>query len=334
MKARKTFSIKLAKLLKKIGDSLHKMFGGELPVFLLFLVITFFFWFAQKMGRNYEYSIQVPVRVIDVPENVRFTDTDSHSVAVTLSGKGFALWKSSRGQVKPLEISSSAYKMSNGRAVMPSHYVRDSIVSIMASGVVIRSIDPDTLSFFYEKQQLKKLPVAFNGTTESRSQYIMDSYHFTPDSVEAYVTESAVAVESLYADLDYIEIDADIVTVQTKLKQEQGVYTSDSQVTLTIRSSQYTEKSLSIPVSGVNFPEGKMVKSFPSRVTVVFWVKMSEYDNVTESDFSVVVDYNDITEGVTDKVELRIYSQPLGVERVRIIPQTVEYLIEDIYAIW
>ena len=37
MKAPKTFSIKLAKMLKKIGVPLRKMFGGELSVFLLFL---------------------------------------------------------------------------------------------------------------------------------------------------------------------------------------------------------------------------------------------------------------------------------------------------------
>ena len=74
-----------------------------------------------------------------------------------------------------------------------------------------------------------------------------------------------------------------------------------------------------------------MLKSFPSRVTVVFWVKMSEYDNVSESDFTVVVDYNDILNNGSDKVGLRMYFQPADVERVRINPQTVEYLVEDVY---
>jgi hypothetical protein len=58
---------------------------------------------------------------------------------------------------------------------------------------------------------------------------------------------------------------------------------------------------------------------------------MLEYDNVSESDFTVVVDYNDILNNSSDKVGLRMYFQPADVERVRINPQTVEYLVEDVY---
>ena len=331
MKAPKTFSIKLAKMLKKIGVPLRKMFGGELSVFLLFLAMTFLFWFAQKMGKSYEYAIQIPVQITDVPDNIRLTDYASDKVVVTLNGKGMALWKSSRGKVKSLDINALSYKFSQGRAVLPSNYIRDSIENILSPGVVIRSIEPDTLSFIYENQELKKLPLVFNGTTESPNQYIMDSFYFTPDSVSAFVTDRAQYVEALYVDLNNVEINADTVRLSAKIKPVPGVYLNDETVELTICSSHYTEKSLTIPIQGVNFPPGKMLKSFPSRVTVVFWVKMLEYDNVSESDFTVVVDYNDILNNSSDKVGLRMYFQPADVERVRINPQTVEYLVEDVY---
>lgn len=335
MKARKTFSIKLAKTLKKIGVPLRNMFGGELSVFLLFLAITFLFWFAQKMGKTYEYSIQVPLEITEVPQNIRLTGSASDKVVVTINGKGMALWKSSRRKVKPLELSSLSYKMSQGRAVMPSYYVRDSIENLLSSGVVIRSIVPDTLSFFYETQNLVKLPLLFDGTTESPNQYIMDKFYFTPDSLSAYITERAEEqIEALYVDLSRVEITADTMVLPVKLRPLAGVYPETDKVNMTICSSHYTEKTLEVSVQGVNFPPGKMLKSFPSKATIVFWVKMSEYDNVTESDFTIVVDYNDVMEGVSDKVGLRIYSQPAYVEHVRIIPQTVEYLVEDVYSIW
>ena len=109
MKAPKTFSIKLAKMLKKIGVPLRKMFGGELSVFLLFLAMTFLFWFAQKMGKSYEYAIQIPVRITEVPDNIRLTDYASDKVVVTLNGKGMALWKSSRGRAKSLDVNALSY---------------------------------------------------------------------------------------------------------------------------------------------------------------------------------------------------------------------------------
>ena len=331
MKARRSFSITMANMLKKIGVLLQKIFGGEFSIFLLFLVITFFFWFAQKMSRNYEYSMQIPVQIVDVPDNVRLTGSATDKVIVTLNGKGLALWKSSRKKEKVLEINSLSYKMTRGRAVLSSQFVRDSIQNFITIGTVIRSIEPDTLSFLYEEQRLERLPVFYEGVTESKNQYIMDNYYTTPDSVDVFVTESAGSVDALYVDLASVGLDADTVVVSAKLKSLPGVYADNDEVVLTLCSSQYTEKSLTIPVQGVNFPQGKILKSFPSRVEVVFWVKMSEYDVVTEQDFAVVVDYNDILEGLSDKVMLRMYSVPADVERVRIIPQTVEYLVEDVY---
>ena len=43
------------------------------------------------------------------------------------------------------------------------------------------------------------------------------------------------------------------------------------------------------------------------------------------------ITYNDILNNSSDKVGLRMFFQPAGVERVRINPQTVEYLVEDVY---
>ena len=334
MKARRSFSITMANMLKKIGVLLQKTFGGEFSIFLLFLVITFLFWFAQKMGKSYEYTMQIPVKIANVPEEIRLSGSASDKVIATLSGKGMALWKSSRNKDKVIEISTSAYKMSRGRAVLSSQFVRDSIQDIISSGVVIRSIEPDTLSFLYENQQIKRLPVRFDGVTEGKNQYVMDSYYVTPDSLDVYVTESAGNVDALYVDLASIDVDADTVTVSAKLKAISGVYADNDNVQLSVCSFQYTEKSLTIPVQGVNFPQGKMLKSFPSRVNVVFWVKMSEYDNVAEGDFTVVVDYNDIMQFASDKAELRIYNLPADVKRVRIIPQSVEFLVEDFYNVW
>ena len=97
---------------------------------------------------------------------------------------------------------------------------------------------------------------------------------------------------------------------------------------MTIIAQQYTEKSLEVPVTGINFPDNLTLKAFPSKAVVSVWVKMSEYDRVNASDFQVVVDYNDIAGRDGSKATLRIFSQPANVRNVRLQTRTVDYLME------
>jgi len=100
------------------------------------------------------------------------------------------------------------------------------------------------------------------------------------------------------------------------------------QVQMTVISQQYTEKSLEVPVTGVNFPDSLSLKSFPSKAGLTVWVKMSEYDRIEASDFQVVVDYNEISGTDVSKASLRIYSQPANVRNVRLQTRTVDFLME------
>ena len=320
---------RFAEFIKKIGDFLLKLFRGDFLVFLLFLVITFFFWWSQTMNQSYETVMKVPVNLIDVPDNVRVTMPPVKYINVSLSGKGSALRKSGRrGGRHILSISSDAFNMTQGRASFSTLRLRDSIISLLPVSVTIKSISPDSLVYLYSMQRSVMLPVEFNGTTESQDQFFLERIEFNPDSVSVMVLLSDTTVHHAVVEAGTVVLSADTVIRTMPLKRLPGVIFSADEVEMRVVSQQYTEKSLEVPITGVNFPDYLSLKSFPSKAVVTVWVKMSEYDKVTASDFQVVVDYNDIAGSDASKARVRIFTQPANVRNVRLQTRTVDYLME------
>jgi len=320
---------RFAKSFRKIGDSLLKLFRGDFPVFLLFLAITFFFWWSQTMSQSYQTVMKVPVQVKDVPDDVRVTMPTVRYVSVSLSGKGSALRKSGRrGSRHVIDISNDAFNMLQGRASLATLGLRDSISALLPSSVTIRSISPDSLVYQYAMQRCVMLPVEFEGTTESQDQFFLERIEFKPDSVRAKILLSDTASHRAVVEAGTVVLASDTTVRTMPLKHAPGVIFSTDEVEMTVIAQQYTEKSLEVPIKGVNFPDYLSLKSFPSKAVVIVWVKMSEYDKVTASDFQVVVDYNDIAGSDASKVRVRIYSQPANVRNVRLQTRTVDYLME------
>ena len=320
---------RFAEFFKKIGEALLKLFRGDFLVFLLFLGITFFLWWSQTMSQNYDTQMKVPVLVTDVPDNVRIVRQPARQITVSLSGKGSTLKKSGRrGSRNVLRISNSTFAMSQGHASLSTSRLRDSISAMLPPSVTIRSVSPDSLVYQYVMQHSVMLPVELDGTTESQDQFFLERIEFSPDSIQIRVLESDTALHRVVVEAGQIQLSSDTIIRVVPVRRENGVLYSQDEVTMTVLSQQYTEKSLEIPISGVNFPEHVSLKSFPSKAVLTVWVKMSEYDKVTAADFQVVVDYNDIAGSDASKARLRIYSQPANVRNVRLQTRTVDYLME------
>jgi hypothetical protein len=320
---------RFAESLKKIGDSLLKLFRGDFLVFLLFLCITFFFWWSQTMSQDYETVMKLPVQVTGVSDDVRVTMPAASQIFVSLSGKGSALRKSGRrGGKHILQVHSSTFNMSQGHASLSTQRLRDSVSALLPVNVSIREIEPDSLVFQYALQRSVMLPVTFDGTTESQDQFFMERIEFQPDSIQAKVLLSDTVAHSVLADAGQISLSSDTTVLTVPVKPVPGVQFSASQVRMTVIAQQYTEKSIEVPITGVNFPDYLSLKSFPSKAVVLAWVKMSEYDKVSAKDFQVVVDYNDIAGRDGSKAVLRIFSQPANVRNVRLHTRTVDYLME------
>ena len=72
------------------------------------------------------------------------------------------------------------------------------------------------------------------------------------------------------------------------------------------------------------------MRTFPPRVTVSYVVMESMAKSITEDDFSVVVDYNDLDTSIEQQsLPLRLMKAPNMAKRVKLPFTNVDYLLES-----
>ncbi len=321
---------RFAESFRKIGEFLLNLFRGDFPVFLLFLAITFFFWWSQTMSQNYQTQVKIPVQIAGIPDDYRVEEPVVRQLTVFLDGKGTALRKTGRRlERNSIKADFGGFTTQRGHATLSTQRLRDSLYSMMPASVSVLKIEPDSLVLPYELQRSVVLPVVFNGSTESLNQFFPERFEFSPESICAKVLLTDTLPYSVVVDANNVTVASDTTVMTFNLRPIPGVLFDVDDVVMTVYAQQYTEKTLEVPIAGVNFPDNVTLKSFPSKAVLSAWVKLSEYDKVSESDFQVVVDYNDIALQETPKVLLRIYRQPANVRNVRLQTRAVDYLMES-----
>jgi hypothetical protein len=91
-----------------------------------------------------------------------------------------------------------------------------------------------------------------------------------------------------------------------------------------------TEESMdNIPIHCINIPNDKVLRTFPAKATVRFVTGINVFRTLTPNDFTVIADYNEISEQKQEKCNLYLQKVPQGITRVTLINKQVDYLIEE-----
>ena len=76
-------------------------------------------------------------------------------------------------------------------------------------------------------------------------------------------------------------------------------------------------------------PKGKVLRTFPAKVSVKFVTGVNVYRTLSPSDFIVIADYNEIVDQQAEKCNLYLQEVPQGVTRTELVTKQVDYLIEE-----
>lgn len=322
--------VRVAEFFRKLGRILLlRLRNGDLPVFLLFLILAFFMWWSHTLGGVFDFVLQYPVEVNGLDKNVRITRPLTSPVRVSVTGQGTLLWRESRRK-RVLKIAASSFQPSfNGSFSVPSTILMDTLSRLLPATLTVKSIYPDSLRFGYVAMTDIMLPVVFAGKPVCTDRYRVDDILLEPDKVSVSVpSELAASFGAVYTDTVGIEVGSSEVSVKVRLVSPDGAVLHTNEVMAVLKASQVTEKSVDVKVAGINLDNGLQLKTFPSAVRLLFLVRLSDFENVDASDFVVGVDCSSLDMS-DDKAEVKIFQQPSNVENVRVSPQIVEYLFEN-----
>ena len=322
----------LAKIWVRIRNIFFGKKSHEFFVFLFFFAVSTCFWLLQTLNETFETEISVPLALKNVPEKVRITTELPSQIHVTIRDRGTTLLRFLRYTVQnTLEVDFEKYDagLTNARVQVPTIDVQRLIQSQLGVSSHIISVRPDTLEYYYNRGVGKKLPVKICGTISASPQNYIQSMNFSEDSVMVYAPNNVLdTMQYAYTQAVNLLGLKENVTQFVSFHRMKGVEYMPNKVEITAFVGYYAEKTVDVPIIGLNFPGEKELRTFPSKAKVTFRVESGRYQRITADNFVLAVTYEELLQNTSDKYRLHLKSLPEGVTNARISPQEVDYLIE------
>ncbi len=322
--------------IKTIFEKLkHLRLNRNLLVFLIFLIVSSFFWFLNAINKQYDAFVYLPVEYINMPDNKLVIGDVSDELKIKISAYGHEIMTYKTSKLQPLVVNLKKHKVhivdqsNEQRYYILTSMLKNEVSTILGSKIDVRKIEPDSLIFKLEEVISKKVPVKSNLKINFEPQYkLKDKITFIPDSVVIKGEKSKLDTIK-YVQTDSLELNKinDSTFFNLNINELKGVAVYPKNIDCILEVEKFTEISYNLPIQIINEPENYNIKLFPATVKLTFNVGFSKYNKVHKEQFSVVANCEKIN-SKQQRLALKLMSKPNFVSDIRIVPKMVDYIIE------
>ena len=303
-------------------------------LFFSFVLLASFFWALHYFRQKFEFEVPIRVQYVHSPTWIAFSGKLPQEITLNVQDRGNAYMNYTYQNKKKnfvININLEAVSSSKTSFLIDQAVLSNLINEKLLSTSQLKSFFPDKIEIDYSLLEQKELPVVINGTVSPASGYLfLDSILIEPANVVAFGNtndlDTLLNIQTL--PLDYNNIDKNW-TVSAGLKIPEGIRLSVEQVKLSVTVEEFTEKTFELPVVCHNLPPSLRIHFFPSTVELNVRVGLSEYSQLSKSNFEIAVDYNDLIERNSANCSLRLTRKPVWLKNYSIIPEVIEFLFEQ-----
>ena len=322
-----------ATLFSTIRSFLFSKTNREFLIFLFFLALSGIFWLVMTLNETYEKEVVVPVRISGVPADIMLTSDEVDTIRVTVRDRGIMIFTYIYGEeLKSVEAHFKNYDQGGGTGIISTAELTKLVQQHLSGSGKVTAVKPERLKFYYNTGANKRVPVRWRGRVIPEHLYFLSDVTYSPDSVTVYASEDRLdSIRMVYTEpLNYVGF-RDTLVVDCRLRKMEGVKMVPDRVKTTFYTDVLTEESMDgIPVRGINLPKGKVLRTFPAKVSVKFVTGVNVYRTLTPNDFAVVVDYNELKNQKSDKCNLYLEQVPEGITHASLVTRQVDYLLEEV----
>ena len=319
----------------KVANKIFRNFflwirSKEFLVFLFFLIVSGAFWGLLAIKEPAEMDLDIVVELVDPPQGVVVTDPGANSLKVTVRDNGYNLIGYYLNKVKPIKIKLATYAKEESKIVVSNSEIIKLLKKNLERSTEILVVKPDKLEVYYNYGETKRVKVVLDKVPPVDDKYFITKLKIIPDSVSVSASQPQFdAIDSVVIRYRPLSDITKNVTMQLPLQKISGVKFVPNMVTLEVNVDTKRDAVIDVPIEAINVPEGVILNISPSRVQVSFVTGVTNAEAISQEDFSVVVDYNDVETGVGQKeIPVKLRSSTALVKRPRLAFDKVEYSIE------
>jgi len=306
----------------------HSAKGKDLFLYLMCVVVSFLFWLFLSLDGEVQRDYEVPVRVVNIPQDVKALDRWPENIAVTVQGKGMQFIAYSWGEMSPIKIPYNDYVNDTGVFRMTKTKIESKIHDYFGQNVSVLSTRPDSIVVHTTTNPGKKVRLVIDADITPSYQSILSgpivanvdsvtlySAGRLPSSLDKVVTEPIK--ESGLTDTTYFR--------SVKIKPVEDVLIVPSAVDIMVPVEPLISKKKVISINVLNVPEQCRVILFPYSVEVSYLVPISKYNS--DMQINAFVNYRDIKEG-SKTLDVTVTAESHLCRSITYSPQSVEYVVE------
>lgn len=303
-------------------------------VFLICLLIASGLWFLNALNKDYTTTIAYPVKYINPPNNQFLANKPPDKLDLKIEAHGFTLLRHKLNlSFSPIVLNltnlTNNTELTSGKYSIKTNTLVRRISDQVSSEITITDILPEYISIRLDHLKTKTVPVKVVADVEFEPQFNLKA-PLTSDPAKVKITGPAAVLDTIYLlktkSQSFTKVNANIKK-ETDLILPENISADPPKVSLLIEVERFTEKEMKIPVEVINKPENIKIKLFPSEIKLLFTVGLSEFDKLSTNDFSALVDYKSIKEGI-ENLDVNISQKPENIQISRFNPTTVEFLVE------
>lgn len=321
--------IDIKEYIEKARKELRSATGRNILTFLVFFIISTFFWFLMALNDEVQHDYQVPLRLEEFPQGVTVISGNVPTINVTVKDKGSALAKFSFGNDPVLKLRYDDFtRLPDNSLLLSEAQLNSSLRGIFGSSASIVATRPDSLHLSYTTNPGIPVKVVVDAEVTPLPQYeLFGAPRLSRDSVMLY---SNLKERTKIHHLSTLPISltqlSDTTTVEVRLDVPEGMRAIPATVKVTFPVEPLVSKSRQLKIETINCPAGTSLIPFPATIEVSYLLPKSLYSQAN-TPLRAVVDYHDVSPG-GKTIPVSIVGAPSYYKSLRPSTTAVEYLVE------
>lgn len=319
----------MSKGTKDVFAEIYK--GRKINTFLIFFFVSFMLWTLIKLSNTYTDTIKMNVEYTNLSEDKILLGSQENVIEAQVKTTGFRML---RQKFFKSTVEVDLKKVNKLKAAETFYVLSDDAINKhLYQETEILKVSPDTLFLKLGKNKTKEVPVIHQLELAFEKGYnLYDSLRIEPKTITISGPEDIVdAQKVVYTEIKQIE------TINKDIDLEVRILKNDSLARLTYSTTtvkaiakvdKFTEGKFSIPLRVTNLPKGYSIKLFPKEVTVTFTANISDFNTITENDFSILCDYKDVENTNVSFFIPKLGKLPKKVKTCRIDTKKINFLIK------
>lgn len=300
--------------------------------FLLFLILSFCFWFLQSMQSEMIRRIHIPIGYVAIDANQGVNERIPDYIALEIQDKGIEHLRYILDEPDTIYLDILSDKHKGEFIGISAKDLKNQLnTRLSSSAKILQQSFLDVRIALYERIS-KRVPLFMAGHVRTADGYVVTEVEFLPDSITLYGEATALRdVSSISMPWGNDRLKESVVRMLSP-NLPKGVYTKLKQVQVSVSVDELTEKSFELPITVLNVPETHRLIPLPSLATVKLTIPRSYYAITTPDSLLVSVDYEQISKNLEERPNqllIGLSKVPQWVIDTYIHPNHVQYILEQ-----